>query len=104
MLDTLSLLVIGLIGFLMRRYGYPVAPMVVGGILGPMAEEQLRKSMAISQGDLSYLVHSPFAIIAYSTLAVIVGLGIWLKRRKARLEASAPIPVDEPARDTERVE
>ena len=86
--DTLILLVVGLVGFLMRRYGYPVAPMVVGGILGPMAEEQLRKSMAISQGDLLYLVHSPFAIVAYGTLAVIIGLGIWLKRRKARLEAT----------------
>jgi putative tricarboxylic transport membrane protein len=86
--DTLILLVVGLVGFLMRRYGYPVAPMVVGGILGPMAEEQLRKSMAISQGDLLYLVHSPFAIVAYGTLAAIIGLGIWLKRRKARLEAT----------------
>jgi putative tricarboxylic transport membrane protein len=86
--DTLTLLVVGVVGFLMRRYGYPVAPMVVGGILGPMAEEQLRKSMAISQGDLAYLVHSPFAVAAYVTLAVIVVTGIWLKRRKARLEAS----------------
>ena len=58
----------------MRRYGYPVAPMVVGGILGPMAEEQLRKAMAISQGDLPYLLHSPFAVVVYSTLAVIIGL------------------------------
>jgi putative tricarboxylic transport membrane protein len=86
--DTLTLLVVGVVGFLMRRYGYPVAPMVVGGILGPMAEEQLRKSMAISQGDLAYLVHSPFAIAAYGTLALIVVTGIWLKHRKARLEAS----------------
>ncbi|HEY9365186.1 MAG TPA: tripartite tricarboxylate transporter permease [Agromyces sp.] len=86
--DTVTLLVVGLVGFFMRRYGYPVAPMVVGGILGPMAEEQLRKSMAISQGDLAYLVHSPFAIVAYSTLAVIIVLGVWLKRRKAKLEAT----------------
>jgi putative tricarboxylic transport membrane protein len=86
--DILILLVIGVVGFLMRRYGYPVSPMVVGGILGPMAEEQLRKAMAISQGDILYLVHSPFAIIAYSALAVIIATGIWLKRRKARIEAS----------------
>jgi putative tricarboxylic transport membrane protein len=82
--------------------------MVVGGILGPMAEEQLRKSMAISQGDPAYLVHSPFAIAAYGALALIVVTGIWLKRRKARLEASptlvptgavAAIDVPEPAAD-----
>ncbi|MGW4927557.1 tripartite tricarboxylate transporter permease [Agromyces sp. NPDC004153] len=86
--DVLILLVIGVVGFLMRRYGYPIAPMVVGGILGPMAEEQLRKAMAISQGDVAYLVHSPFAIAAYATLAVIITTGLWLKRRRARLEAS----------------
>ncbi|MGO1204272.1 tripartite tricarboxylate transporter permease, partial [Cellulosimicrobium funkei] len=47
--DVLILLVIGAIGFFMRRYGYPVAPMVVGIILGPMAEDRLRRSLAISQ-------------------------------------------------------
>jgi putative tricarboxylic transport membrane protein len=102
--DVMILLVIGVIGFFMRRYGYPVAPMVVGGILGPMAEEQLRKSMAISQGDLSYLVHSPFAITAYTTLALIVGLGMWLKRRKARLEASAPSSDVVPDREAQHAE
>jgi len=69
-----------------------------------MAEEQLRKSMAISQGDLAYLVHSPFAIIAYSTLAVIIALGMWLKRRKARLEASAPSSDVVPEREAQHAE
>jgi putative tricarboxylic transport membrane protein len=53
-----------------------------------MAEEQLRKAMAISQGDILYLVHSPFAIVAYSALAVIIATGLWLKRRKAKIEAA----------------
>ena len=87
-LDIVILLVIGVVGFLMRRYGYPVAPMVVGGILGPMAEEQLRKAMAISQGDILYLVQSPFAIFAYAALAIIIATGIWLKRRRAKIEAA----------------
>jgi putative tricarboxylic transport membrane protein len=86
--DILILLIIGVVGFLMRRYGYPVSPMVVGGILGPMAEEQLRKAMAISQGDVLYLVQSPFAIVAYGALAVIIVTGVWLKRRRARIEAA----------------
>ena len=87
-IDILILLIIGVVGFLMRRYGYPVSPMVVGGILGPMAEEQLRKAMAISQGDILYLVQSPFAIVAYGALAVIIVTGVWLKRRRARIEAA----------------
>lgn len=86
-IDVLLLLVIGLVGFFMRRYGYPVAPMVVGMILGPMAEDRLRRSLAISQGDLSYLVTSPFAAIAYGAIIVLVGLGIWLKHRERRVSA-----------------
>ncbi|TQO18933.1 putative tricarboxylic transport membrane protein [Rhodoglobus vestalii] len=85
-LDVLILLAIGILGFLMRRFGYPVAPMVIGGILGPMAETQLRKTLAISQGDLSALVTSPFAAIAYVSLILIVMVGLWLKRRQTRLE------------------
>lgn len=81
---------------MMRRHGYPVAPMVVGSILGPMAEEQLRKAMAISQGDASYLVQSPFAIATYSALALIVLLGLWLKRRQRRLESLAIDPLTTP--------
>lgn len=80
--DVLLLVLIGLAGFFMRRYGYPVAPLVVGMILGPMAEDRLRRSLAISQGDLSYLVTSPFAATAYAAIVVLLAVGIWLKRRE----------------------
>ena len=80
--DVLLLVLIGLAGFFMRRYGYPVAPLVVGMILGPMAEDRLRRSLAISQGDLSYLVTSPFAATAYVAIVVLLAVGIWLKRRE----------------------
>ncbi len=79
--DVAILLLIGLIGFGMRLYGYPIAPLVIGAILGPMAEQQLRKSMLISQGDPTYLVTSPFAIAAYLSLIGILILGLWLRRR-----------------------
>ena len=56
--DLLLLYVIGLIGFLMRRYDIPVAPVLVGMILGPLAEQQFRRALAISQGDLSIFITS----------------------------------------------
>ena len=40
--------VFGLLGFLMRRFDYPIAPVVVGLILGPVAENQLRRALSIS--------------------------------------------------------
>lgn len=58
-----QLLVFGLLGFALRRYGYPIAPIVVGLILGPLAEQQLRRALAISQGDLMTLVETPISIV-----------------------------------------
>src|SRR6187402_3199829 len=44
--DVFLLYAIGLAGFLMRRYGFPTAPVIVGMILGPLAEEQMRRSLS----------------------------------------------------------
>jgi len=54
--DILILLIIGVLGYFLRRYGFPVAPLVVGMILGPMGEEQLRRALQLSQGDLTTLI------------------------------------------------
>ena len=84
--DILILVIIGVLGYFMRRYGYPVAPLVVGMILGPMGEEYLRKALQLSQGDLSTLVAQPFAATAYIVLAALVAGGLWLRRRQRRYE------------------
>ncbi|GAA2175189.1 tripartite tricarboxylate transporter permease [Agrococcus versicolor] len=85
--DIFILLILGVMGFFMRRHGFPVSPLVVGAILGPMAEEELRQAMQLGVGDPAYLVQSPFAVIAYVLAIVIIGLSLWLRRRSARFEA-----------------
>jgi putative tricarboxylic transport membrane protein len=63
----------GYLGYLMRRYDYPVAPMVVGLILGPMAEAQLRRALQISLGDPMILLENPGSatLLCLSALALI---------------------------------
>jgi len=63
----------GVLGFLMRRYDYPIAPVLVGLILGPVAESQLRRALSISLGDPIVLVQSPFAatLLTLSLIALI---------------------------------
>jgi putative tricarboxylic transport membrane protein len=61
---------LGLLGFAMRYFDYPVAPVVIGLILGPLAEQQLRRALAISQGDPSALVESGLAITIYVLCAL----------------------------------
>ena len=70
------LLGFGVLGYGMRLFGYPIAPIVVGLILGPMAEQQLRRALSISQGDWTVLVQSPIAavLLGIAALALIVPL------------------------------
>jgi putative tricarboxylic transport membrane protein len=81
------LLIFGIIGFLMRIYGYPIAPVVVGLILGPMAEQQLRRALSIAQGDWSTLVSTPIAagILLLAALALIVPFALRLRGKGAIL-------------------
>ena len=85
--DVLILTVIGVLGFFMRRYGYPVAPMVIGLILGPIFENQLRRALSISQGDWLTLVQSPIAIVIYASLALFVAASLFLRNREKSVEA-----------------
>ncbi|WP_433873648.1 tripartite tricarboxylate transporter permease [Saccharopolyspora sp. CA-218241] len=71
-LDLLLLFIIGLIGFAMRRYGLPVLPAIIAVILGPTAEQQMRRALQISNGELTGLVNTPFAITVYSVVALIL--------------------------------
>ncbi|MBW8903576.1 MAG: tripartite tricarboxylate transporter permease, partial [Bradyrhizobium sp.] len=63
----------GVMGFLMRRFDYPVAPVVVGLILGPVAESQLRRALQISLGDPIVLLQSPMSatLLGVALLALI---------------------------------
>ena len=62
-------------------FHYPIAPVVVGLILGPMAEQQLRRALSISQGDLTVLVHSPIAVVLLLLAATAVILPIVMRAR-----------------------
>jgi putative tricarboxylic transport membrane protein len=70
--DLVILLVIGLIGFIMRRYGLPVVPAIIGVILGPRAELQLRRTFQLSGGEISGLWHTPLAKLVYLIIAIIL--------------------------------
>jgi putative tricarboxylic transport membrane protein len=64
------LAVFGLLGYLMRRYDYPIAPVIVGLILGPVAEAQLRRALSISLGDPLVLVQSPVSAVLLAIAAI----------------------------------
>jgi putative tricarboxylic transport membrane protein len=69
--DLFLLLVIGALGFMMRRFGLPLLPAIIGVILGPYAEEELRTALQISNGDVSGLFE-PMSIVVYTIVALIL--------------------------------
>ena len=72
--DLLLMLAIGWGGVLMRRFDFPVAPVIVGMLLGPMAEKQLRNALSISEGDWLVFVTQPIsaAFLALTLLVLLV--------------------------------
>ena len=77
--DLMVAACIGVLGMLMRRFGYPITPLILGAILGPMAETEFRRSMQLSEGDPGIFVSTPFTIITY-TLMVIALAWPWISK------------------------
>jgi putative tricarboxylic transport membrane protein len=78
--DLFLLLLFGLLGLAMRRFGLPVLPLIVGVILGPALEYQLAQALAISQGDISTLWSEPVAVACYVLIAVVAVAMVVLSR------------------------
>jgi putative tricarboxylic transport membrane protein len=70
--DLLVLLLVGLLGVMMRRYGLPIVPAIIGVILGPRAEVEMRRALQISGGDISGLVNTPLSIAIYTIIALVL--------------------------------
>jgi putative tricarboxylic transport membrane protein len=65
---------VGVIGFGMRHFDFPIAPVILGLILGPMMELQFRRALLVSNGDLTVFVTRPLTaiLLAFTVLALIV--------------------------------
>jgi len=72
--DLLLMAAIGIVGFLLRAIGAPVAPVMIGLILGPAAEQHLRRALSISQGDWTVFVTHP---LSAALLAISVSIALW---------------------------
>jgi putative tricarboxylic transport membrane protein len=74
----------GAVGFAMRLYGYPPAPLVLALVLGPMLEKALRQSLQMSLGSAEIFVTRPVSatILAFALLAVLFPLVSWWRSRR----------------------
>jgi putative tricarboxylic transport membrane protein len=79
--DVALVYAVGGAGFAMRTFDVPLAPAVIGLILGPMAEQHFRRALAIGQGSMAIFLARPVSALLL-TLAVLVAIATrWGRRR-----------------------
>ena len=76
--ELLVMYVIGVLGFFMRRFDFPVAPVILGVILGPLMEAQYRRTLLVSDGDFGAFLERPFAVVLFvlAMLALVVPVAV----------------------------
>jgi len=91
--DLFLLYAIGLLGVVMRRFDFPTAPVVVGMILGPLAEANLRNAISMGQGSPVVFFQRPESIVILVVIVAVLVLPRVAKRmsekKLARLAASS---------------
>jgi len=69
--DLYVMLLFGALGYLMRKFGYEAAPLVLAYVLGPMLEQALRQSLLMSKGRFSIFVARPISAVALGVAFVL---------------------------------
>lgn len=76
-------LVFGVIGYFMRRFGYPAAPLLLGFVLGPLLEEHFRRAVLLSRGDLLVFVKSPIGAVFLVISCIFIAAAFYQSFRKS---------------------
>ncbi len=88
--DLVLMYIVGLCGVLMRRFDFPAAPVVIGMILGPLAEAQMRNGLAIGEGRWSVFIERPMSATLLALVVAVLVVPRVLRLRTARRAAARP--------------
>ncbi|MBC8438710.1 MAG: tripartite tricarboxylate transporter permease [Deltaproteobacteria bacterium] len=83
------MLPVGIICYFLTEMGYPIAPLVIGVILGPMADENIRRALMVSQGSFMPVFTRPVSLILFLIIVWTIASQLpWYKRKIAQLKQS----------------
>ena len=86
--DLVTCAIFGFLGYLMLRYDFPVAPMVLAQILGSMMESNFRRSLVMSRGDPMIFLSRPITVVILGLAAFTTFVAVRRQRQALRLEAT----------------
>ena len=86
--DLVLLYAIGVFGVLMRRFDFPTAPVVIGMILGPLAEAQLRNAVSIGEGSPMVFLQRPMSVFMIVVILAVLIVPRLLRNRASRRSMS----------------
>jgi len=84
--DVWGALVFGVIGYFMRKFGFPLAPVVLAVILSPQLEIALKQSLALSQGSYQIFFDRPIALVFMILAFGVIARGLWQQYKSRQLE------------------
>lgn len=86
--DLVLMVGLGVFGYLLRKLEFPLSSLILGFVLGEMMEDNLRRALSISAGDLGILWGSPITLVLWAMAALMLampGLRWWRQRRRTKL-------------------
>jgi putative tricarboxylic transport membrane protein len=83
--DVYTMLGFGILGYFMRKIGFPPAPLILGLILGPIAETGFRQSVILAKGSvIGHILSSPISLVLFAATLLSIASAAWLEYRKLR--------------------
>jgi putative tricarboxylic transport membrane protein len=87
--DVFAMITFGLIGYILRRYDYPLAPIIFAFVLGPMLEDSFRQCTILGSHDLSYFWGRPIALVSFAISIFLFVSGLFTRFRKKAMQIGA---------------
>jgi putative tricarboxylic transport membrane protein len=80
--DLVLMVTIGVLGYILRKLDFPLSPVLLGFILGGLMEQNLRRALSISNGELEILWSSPITMATWGLVALMLALPVWRAWRR----------------------
>jgi len=86
--DLVVMTLFGAVGYLMRRFRYEAAPLILAFVIGPRLEKALRQSLLISQGSFSIFINRPISgiVLGVAFLLLLLNFLPYVKNRRQKLK------------------